>query len=462
MKRRFLITIGLVLAAAIASVGVLQYLLFRSEQYRLIDSRIESTATLLISSDLSKADLKDFDEAENIISEVVGGERFNQFIVIYKRTGEEIYRSANAEVLPESIPKDEKWRTIETEEGHIIRVLTLPLGRPRSGKGAVGGADMRILQTGLILDEDLLRMKTLSRNVIMYSLMIMALILLTTLWLSEALLSPLKELAIYLRHMGSRLELSPDMRAPEPVAPITSSDDEFGLLVAETRRLRDLIGHGLKNTQAWTAQMAHEMKTPLTVLQNSLERARAEIDSEKREANLKEAGDEVAHLNSLINSFLEWQAAENFPEVSEELHVVRLGNVTREMIARFERQNPGRLRLEGDSQRRVFGKRGFVHQAISNLITNALKYSPSDSKVNITLHEDRVEIVDEGGGLPAHVIDHLGEPFNYGAKDRHGFGLGLAWVSTICRKYGWTLGFERRNVEGRERTVARIAFPDEG
>ena len=56
---------------------------------------------------------------------------------------------------------------------------------------------------------------------------------------------------------------------------------------------------------------------------------------------------------------------------------------------------------------------------------------------------DRVEIIDDGEGLPSHVIDHLGEPFNYGTKGRHGFGLGLAWVITICRKYGWTLGFTR-------------------
>ncbi len=467
MKRRFLLTIGLVLAAAIGSVGVLQYVLFRTEQYRLIDSRIEATATLLISSDLSSADLKDFNEAETIISDVVGGEKFNQFIVIYSKNGNEIYRSENAEVLPEKIPRDEKWQTIETD-GHIIRVLTLPLARPHVPKHGGPSVDHRILQTGLILDEDLLRLKTLSRHVLAYSALIMALILLTTFWLAEALLRPLKELANYLRHMSGRLEVSPDIRESEPpVPPIRDDDDEFGQLVNETRRLRDMIGRGLKNTQAWTAQMAHEMKTPLTILQNSLEQARTEPNTERREQNLLEASKEIEHLNALISSFLEWSAAENFPEIADDLHAVRLGTIASELFERFERQDPERMKFEGDSDRRIFAKKGFVHQAISNLITNSLRYSPKGATVTVRVLEDRVEIIDEGLGLPAHVVEHLGEPFNYGAKDRHGFGLGLAWVRTICRKYGWTLNFERRPNASAEKTgtsevtVVSIRFPKE-
>jgi len=465
LKRRFLLTIGIVLAAAIGSVGILQYILFRSEQYRLIDSRIEATATLLISSELSRADLKDFNEAEDIISDVVGGEKFNQFIVIYKKTGEEIYRSKNAEELPDVIPRDEKWQTIVTN-GHIIRVLTLPLARPRTVKHPGAKEDTRILQTGLILDEDLLRMKTLSRHVIAYSVLILGFILLTTFWLAEVLLRPLKELANYLRHMSSRLEVSPDISASEPpVPPIKNADDEFGQLVVETRRLHNMIGRGLKNTQAWTAQMAHEMKTPLTILQNSIERARSETEGTRRELQLKEATDEIAHLNALISSFLEWSAAENYPEIAEDLHAVRLGMITRELSEKFARQNPGRIQFEGDSGLRVFAKRGFVQQAVSNLITNALRYSPLERPVFICVFEDRIEIKDEGPGLPQHVVDHLGEPFNYGAKDRHGFGLGLAWVRTICRKYGWTLSFSRteelRNGANLPVTCVSIRFPAE-
>ena len=450
------------MALAISCVGVLQYFLFRSEQYRLIDSRIESTATLLLSSNLTSADLQDFEEAEDIIREVVGGERFNQFIIIYGRSGKELYRSPNAVGVPK-IPAEPKWQTIDTD-GHLVRVLTLPLSHPLAAKH-VGKGQTRTLQTGLLLNEDLLRMRSLSRNVIVFSVLILFLIILTTFWLSEALLRPLKELALYLRHLGSRLSATPISSELAPAIPYAKGNDEFGQLVKETERLRVSIGQSLKNTQVWTAQMAHEMKTPLTILQNSLERAKVESDGAKRDRIIAEAADEIAHLNGLISSFLEWSAAENFPGGADEVHAIKLAQRATELAEKFERQYPGRIRVQGESNKIVFAKRGFVQQAISNLVTNALRYSPDGSPVVIRVADDRVEIVDEGPGLPPAVQERLGEPFNYMKSNVRGFGLGLAWVRTICGKYGWSLTFERRNEtsDGRERevTVAGIRFPVE-
>jgi signal transduction histidine kinase len=450
------------MALAIGCVGVLQFFLFRSEQYRLIDSRIESTATLLVSSNLTSADLQDFEEAEDIIREVVGGERFNQFIIIYGRTGKELYRSSNAVGLPK-IPAEPKWQTIDSD-GHLIRVLTLPLDHPIAVKRA-GRGPTRTLQTGLLLNEDLLRMQSLSRNVIVFSVLILGLIIMTTIWLSEALLRPLKELALYLRHLGSNLNASPVSSERAPQIPYAKGNDEFGQLMQETERLRVMIGQGLKNTQVWTAQMAHEMKTPLTILQNTLERAKVEQDGARRERFITEASEEIAHLNGLISSFLEWSAAENFPGGADEVHAIKLAQRATELAEKFERQYPGRIRVQGESGKIVFAKRGFVQQAISNLITNALRYSQEGSPVVIRLAEDRVEIVDEGPGLPPAVLERLGEPFNYMKSNVRGFGLGLAWVRTICSKYGWSLVLERRKEtsDGRERevTVAGIRFPVE-
>lgn len=451
------------MAFAISGVGILQFLLFRSEQYRLIDSRIESTATLLISSDLSSADLQDFEEAEDIIREIVGGERFNQFIIVYGRNGRELYRSPNAVGLPQ-LAFEPKWQTIETEESHLVRVLTIPLDHPLTARLSRGPT--RTLQTGLLLDEDLLRMRTVSRYMIAYSLLVLALILLTTFWLSETLLRPLKELAAYLRHLGSRLNAAPMVSNPSPPMPIVrSGDDEFGLLVTETERLRELISQSLKNTQVWTAQMAHELKTPLTILQNSLERVKLEKDSTQKDVYVDEATAEIAHLNGLITSFLEWSAAENFPKEAEEVNALKLADKTRDLVEKMQRQFPGRIKFQGDSSLTVFAKRGFVQQAIANLLTNALRYSSEGSVVEVLLSEDRVEIIDEGPGIPQSVLERIGEPFNHSRSNVRGYGLGLAWVKTICSKYGWELHFERRarTRDGRELrvTVASIRFPKE-
>jgi signal transduction histidine kinase len=468
LKRKFLITIGLVLTIAVGAVGILQTILFRSEQYRQIDSRIETTATLLISSELPDADLKEFEEAEDIITETIGGERFNQFIVIYGKDGKELYRSPRADLLPDHLSTDIKWQTIE-QDGHVIRVLTLPLksfhvGRPKDR--AV--THRRILQTGLILDEDLLRWTEINRYIWVFSIFTILMILLATFSLSEALLKPLKDLTQYLRYLGrsfsERRMVTDDAQGVRPL-PFAPGDDEFGDLVREVQALHGRINDSLKNTQAWTAQMAHEMKTPLTILQNSLESARAGADLPSVHLALDEANTEIAHLNALITGFLDWASAENFSSGRDIVHAVRLDALVRELVDKIGRQHPGRLQVSGSTQLIVFAKRSFVQQAISNLVTNGLKYSPESQSVELILSERMVTVKDHGPGLLPDVVAKIGRPFNHGAVAGRGFGLGLAWVATICHKYGWQLSFERvpdgAAGKGGECTAAQIKFPED-
>lgn len=445
------------LTAAIGFVGVLQYAIFQAEQYRAIDQRLEATASLLLSSRLTTAELKEFEEADDIIEEVVGGERLNQFILIYSRKGEVVYRSRNGYLLPDEIPTKEKWQTLEVE-GNYVRVLTLPLSPQTHPSDR-----RRTIQVGLIVSEDLLRWRLIERHVLIYGALIVFLIALTTFILSRSLLAPLTELAGYLRFLSSRFDPRQTIGGMEPppspprAKSMTKSKDEFSDLVRAVEGVNETIAQNLKRTQAWTAQMAHELKTPLTILRNSLDRAARAESAAAARASVQEAIAEVGHLNRLISGFLDWTAAEGYSTAVGDLHAIRLGAAAREIVERIGRDHPGRLSLEGDSNHLVFARPGFPEQAISNLIGNALKYSPGDAAVIVRIGGRALEIVDEGPGIPESVLSRLGQPFNYGRKDAGGFGLGLAWVSTICQKYGWSLSFDPR--AGARGTVARIEFP---
>ena len=457
MKRRFTLTIGFVLAVAIGAVGVLQYLIFQAEQYRAIDQRLETTASLLLSSRLTTAELAEFEEADDIIEEVIGGERLNQFIVIHDRKGDVVYRSKNAFLLPDEIPINEKWQTIDIE-GNYVRILTLPLtaqARPKR----------RTIQVGLIVAEDLLRWRSVGRHILIYGALILVLIILTTWILSYGLLRPLTELASYLRFLSRRFDpktaSSPGLAPPPPfVRHMREGEDEFADLVRAAEAVNQTIVDGLKRTQAWTAQMAHELKTPLTILRNSLERAtRAESLGNCRDS-VQEAVAEVTHLNNLISGFLEWTSADSTPTSISDLHALRLGAVAWETAEKIGRDHGSRVRFEGLSNHLVFARPGFLEQAISNLLLNALKYSSSSSAVVVRVEARALEIEDGGPGIPREVLARLGQPFNYGEKGTGGFGLGLAWVSTICQKYGWRLTFNGRT-DFLPGAVARIEFPEE-
>jgi len=452
LKRRFLLSIGLVLALSLGAVGFIQYFLFQAEQFHHIDQQIETTASLLISSDLNSVELKEFEDAQGVVESVVSGDKLNQFVIIFNRKGKMVYRSKIAQIVPQDISTEQRWQTIE-KNGHFIRILTLPLEKQYTG------GPHRILQTGIILDADLLRWRSLGRHIVLYSALIILLVVGITWSLSRSLLRPLVQLSLFLKYLGNqfdekKLVIGADARLSLPRV-IQSTNDEFSNLVQAAQSLHSKIIQSLKTTQVWTAQMAHELKTPLTILSNCLESFPLAKNEYEKERVLKDSLNEVAHLNRLISSFLEWTSAENFPVSQDELHALKLKNVVEETVLRILRNYPGRIKIKAESNLTLFAQPGFLEQAISNLVINALKYSTAP--VEVLLENEKLSILDQGEGIPKAVLDNLGQPFNYAHKTSHGFGLGLAWVSTICRKYDWQLKFEdRRDPHG---TCAQIIFP---
>ncbi len=432
-------------------MGLIQYFLFRAEQFHYIDQQIETTASLLISSDLNSVELKEFEDAQEVVESVVNGEKLNQFVIIFNRKGKMVYRSKNAQMVPNDISTDQQWQTI-VKNGHFIRILTLPLEKN------ITAGPHRILQTGIILDADLIRWRSLGRHIVFYSVLIILLVIGVTWSLSKTLLRPLVELSHFLKYLANQFDekklvvgSTATITLPHD---IQKSKDEFGDLVQAAQSLHSRILQSLKTTQVWTAQMAHEIKTPLTILSNCLEGFHLANSESEKEKAIKDSQSEVAHLNKLISSFLEWTSAENFPVSHAELHALKLKNVVEETATRILRSYPNRITIKADSNLTLFAQPGFLEQAISNLVINALKYSPGN--VQVVLENQTLSILDEGSGIPKHVLENLGQPFNYAHKTPHGFGLGLAWVATICRKYQWELRFEDRPEGG---FCARIRFP---
>lgn len=86
-----------------------------------------------------------------------------------------------------------------------------------------------------------------------------------------------------------------------------------------------------------------------------------------------------------------------------------------------------------------------IEQLISNLVSNAIAYSPKDSHIDVSVKNQTLTIIDRGPGIPKSVKDRLGEPFNRGGADptvSKGSGLGLAWVKSICRLYSWEMSVQ--------------------
>ena len=468
LKLRFFISIFLVLAFTVAAISGVHFWFFRGERLKLIDREIETSASILISSDLSMDQLEDLEQADDIVHDVFGDDRFNHVVMIYNRQGHVIYRSKNAEYLPERIPAASPWQTLEISD-HYIRLLTLPWPNR-----------MLTLQVGRVLDSDLLRWRARSRILLGYTFAISLLIFGMTILLSRLLLAPLQSLSAYLKHLASHFDLGilsvrdisrnefgesvrnplTDLWMPPDKLRFLVHNDEFSDLSAAVQTLAQKIQQSFQLTRSGTAQMAHEIKTPLTVIRNSLETAHQNArdnPSDKLTLALTEASSEVDHLSQIVNDFLDWARAENTPSSALDVHAVDLAKIVQEASAKFARLYEGRLKVEVEGAERVFARPSFVDQVVVNLVGNALKYSDADACVKVSLKGLELCVEDEGDGISQAVLEKLGQPFN--AQESHGqkgTGLGLAWVATICRKYNWSFVLSQR-YPGKG-TLARVLF----
>ena len=108
----------------------------------------------------------------------------------------------------------------------------------------------------------------------------------------------------------------------------------------------------------------------------------------------------------------------------------------------------------------VFGSPVQLRQVISNILTNACKYSPDNSTIAVSLHQEKNQIImrvkDEGYGIPAIDIPHIFEKFYRAgniSSDTPGTGLGLAIVKTIIDSHNGRIWVDSVIGEGSTFTI---------
>lgn len=401
-------------------MSVLHFYFMAEERLRLIDQQLEASASLLLTSDLPKLTFEDLEQVETYLYEILGNSRTNKLILIKNQKGRVIFSSRNARWLLEDLPEAPKWQMV-TVEGHRLRLLAVKVPQVK-----------KTLQIAMVLDTELFYWRQLDFIFVLYVLSALLLVLGVTFFLARALLRPLGHLADYLNFVSEQFDEG--FRDPAPrisrelrVAG-SGPQDEFWLLTQAATRLTEKIGRNMKLMRSWTAQMAHELKTPLTILRNQLDEG--------------EATAQLDRLDHVISSFLEWASVENSASQSGQLTAIALSPVVRSIASRLDRVYPGRIVVEQTAMPTLFGSPPLVEQAITNLISNALKYSKPDTQVAVRLTATSIIVEDRGSGIPGVVLEKLGQPFNFFQQENSstkGTGLGLAWVATICRKYGWKL-----------------------
>ena len=245
-------------------------------------------------------------------------------------------------------------------------------------------------------------------------------------WVSKWSLRPLKQAAIEARAIGpdSPLRLSAE-RLPVEVQ---------GLANAVNRAL-DRVMAAYANEKRFTAEAAHALRTPLTVLDLRLQRAEAE-----GEVDWPAVRADLAELTRMISGLLTLARADRSRTFRDqaEVNLTRLAREAAASIAPALERAGRSIELTGPEGLTVLGDRGELFELAVALLDNALVHGRGHIRVELARTEDKavLRVVDEGEGVPPEAREAVFERFHALDPVAGGAGLGLAIVRQTARAHG--------------------------
>lgn len=201
----------------------------------------------------------------------------------------------------------------------------------------------------------------------------------------------------------------------------------LGALTASQERQRDLV-----------ADASHELRTPLTSMRTNLDllaQSDGQLPDELRREILDDVRAQITEMTSLIGDLVEL-ARDNHPTTTYE--PLDFADVVEAALARARRRattQEFQVRLESWP---ITGDPGALERAVTNLLDNAIKWSPDFGTIEVDLHHGTLVVIDGGPGIAAEDMPRVFDRFYRAPASRSmpGSGLGLAIVADVARRHG--------------------------
>lgn len=195
--------------------------------------------------------------------------------------------------------------------------------------------------------------------------------------------------------------------------------------------------------------MAHDLKSPLAVIQLNAENLRDGTNPEKNRHYTDNIINEVHQMDTQIASILDMAKAE---DVNTKLHKtdVDITAIVNSVVAEYaERIKEKNVSIEVNGACTVHADEELMNQAINNIMDNAVKYVTDGGHIEVELSDKEVSFVNSSEPLDKDTLEDVWKPFVKGDNSRHGHkgtGLGLSIVKTIMDRHGFDC--EMKNVDG--------------
>jgi signal transduction histidine kinase len=227
---------------------------------------------------------------------------------------------------------------------------------------------------------------------------------------------------------------------------VANTRDELERLSVALNNMIRRLDESFQHTQRFLADASHELRTPLTIIQAEVE---AVIDNTVGEPEVRElAGstlEEVERLRKIVEGLfaLSRLDAGEAMEQAAPFDLSELATVTTEQMCLLAEDKEISIVCDAPHPAIVQGDRARLKQVIVNLLDNAVKHTPSQGRIEVSVNARNghavLEVVDNGPGIPAEALPHVFERFYRADRARSrelgGAGLGLSIVHSICQAH---------------------------
>jgi two-component system, OmpR family, sensor histidine kinase ChvG len=241
--------------------------------------------------------------------------------------------------------------------------------------------------------------------------------------------------------------------------------DEIGDLARAMEAMTASLYDRIQENERFAADVAHELKNPLTSIRSAVETAQAVQDPAAKEKMMGVIARDVVRLDRLITDISNLSRLEA-EIVREKLVRVDLARLLEDITSIYRdtaRDSDARVTLTAELQGTaiVMGREGPLGQVIRNLVENARSFSPPGGEVKVVLVRTmsgrepvlRMTVEDQGPGIPADKLEKVFERFYtdrpQGAKFGNNSGLGLSIVRQIVETHRGRVWAENRMVDGK-------------
>jgi heavy metal sensor kinase len=262
------------------------------------------------------------------------------------------------------------------------------------------------------------------------------------------------------------------------------SDDEIAHLASAFNEMIARLDQSFRRIQQFSADASHELKTPLTSIRGEAEVAlMGERTPEEYRRSLRSIVDEVERMSAIVENLL-LLARADADQIRMRRERVALEDVVMSAYEQMEplaRRRGVSLDLEAMEEAQVEGDPLWLGQILTNLLNNALKYTPEGGAVKLSLgvvsresrvesgqshdarltthelREARVSVTDTGHGIPAEHLPHIFDRFyrvdSGRSRDAGGVGLGLNIAQWAAQAHGGRIAVESEIGKGTTFTL---------